>query len=505
MNAHVAWSLTIFFSFLPMLLAFSLVFRGMKGTSRSIGLFGFVVCIIDLAFLAALLSGHTAPLGSILEWASVFSFLTWIAFISMDVLARSRAASRAAAPLKNEANVALESQRQSQIGVLAGIVLITMLIIATQAIPRFQEMGPYHVPPETGDGWTTASLQEVGMDQEPINEMLTMLAQQKAYKIHSLLIVKDGKLVLEKYYPGDDITVTGNLSFTRKNFDRDTLHCLASATKSVTSILVGMAIDQGKISDVDEKMFVSFPEYADLIRDGKGEITLQQMLTMTSGIPWDESYPYTDERNDITHMLFFSPEPIRFVLEKRLTGKPGEAWVYNSGTTNLLGEIVHRRTGTPLAEYAKDNLFQPLGITSFKWLTFRSSPDMAVASSLLYLKPRDMAKIGQFYLQEGSWNGKQLVSHHWVQESTANSVVFQEPAIDFGPAFQNIGYGYQWWRGNFINGDTDAIFAAGFGSQFIFIMPKINTVVVTTGLDNDYSKTFDMINRYVLGSIYNDF
>lgn len=341
------------------------------------------------------------------------------------------------------------------------------------------------------------------MDEKPILELLSILAEPEGRTIHSLLVVKDGKLVLETYYPGDDISVTDQSGFARKDFDRDTLHCVASASKSLTSILFGIAVDQGKIADLDEKMFANFPEYAELSDEEKGEITLQQMLTMRSGIPWDESYPYRDARNDLGNMLFFSPDPVRFVLEKPLTSKPGEMWVYNSGTTNLLGEILRRKTGTLLADYAKDNLFNPLGITSFEWLSFPASPQMAVASSLLYLKPRDMAKIGQLYLQEGRWNSKQIVSPQWVQESSAMTV---RVPIDYGPAFQNVGYGYLWWNGRFASGDTDTIYAAGWGGQFIFIMPEINTVVVTTGSNyyDSYSNIFDMINRYILGSIYTD-
>jgi CubicO group peptidase (beta-lactamase class C family) len=343
------------------------------------------------------------------------------------------------------------------------------------------------------------------MEEKPVVDLLTTLARQNIYNIHSLLVVKDGKLVLETYYPGDDISLSDTALFTRKDFDRDTPHCLASATKSVTSILFGIALDQGKITGVDEKMFASFPEYAELSDGGKEEITLRQMLTMSSGIPWDESYPYTDARNDLGNMLLFSPDPVRYVLAKQLTHQPGEMFVYNSGTTNLLGEIVRRKTGTALAEYARDNLFAPLGITSSEWPSFPKSPQMAVASSLLYLKPRDMAKIGQLYLQQGSWNGKQIVSSRWVKESTAISVVPQPP-WDFGPSFENTGYGYLWWRGKFANGDTDTAFAAGWGGQFIFIMPKINTVVVTTGENytNGYSDVFNMINRYILGSVYGD-
>jgi CubicO group peptidase (beta-lactamase class C family) len=405
--------------------------------------------------------------------------------------------------MKEQHNLTSNYHCRLRAGIMIGVALATALIIIVLFIPRFLAKGPYQKPLATGDGWVTASLNEVGMDKKPIFELLSMLAKPEGRTIDSLLVIKDGKLVLETYYPGDDITVTDTLSFTRKDFDRDTLHCLASASKSVTSILFGIAIDQGKITDLDEKMFASFPEYAELSDGGKDEITLRHMLTMTSGIPWDESYSFNDARNDLGHMAFFSPDPVRYVLEKRLTSRPGEMWVYNSGTTNLLGEILHRKTGTPLVEYAGDNLFNPLGITSFEWHSFPTSPQMAVASSLLYLKPRDMAKIGQLYLQQGKWNNIQIVSPQWVQESTATSV--QLP-IDYGHAFQNTGYGYQWWRGKFTNGDTDTIYAAGWGGQFIFIMPEIQTVIVTTGSNyyDSYLNTFDMINRYILGSVYRD-
>jgi CubicO group peptidase (beta-lactamase class C family) len=399
-------------------------------------------------------------------------------------------------------NLTSNTQRRLRIGILAGVALVIALIIIALFSPRFLTKGPYQKPPTTGDGWMTASLSEVGMDEKPILELLSMLAQQNELNIHSLLIVKDGKLVFETYYPGDDITVTDKLSFTRRDFDRDTLHCLASASKSVTSILFGMAVDQGKITNLDEKMFASFPEYAELSDQGKDEITLRHLLTMTSGLAWDESsYPFSDPRNDLNNMVLVSPDPIRFMLAKPLINKPGEVWLYNSGVTNLLGEILNRKTGTSLVEYARANLFNPLGITSFEWLTFPAAPKMAVTSSLLYLEPRDMAKIGQLYLQQGKWNGVQIVSPQWVQESTAMSV---RVPIEYGPTFQNIGYGYQWWHGRFAYGETDAIYAAGWGGQFILIMPKINTVIVTTGSNyaGDYSPVFDLINNYILDSIY---
>ncbi len=394
------------------------------------------------------------------------------------------------------------NHRQLSVGILAGIALVMATVIIALIGCRSQPEGPYQIPPVTGDGWSTASLSEVGMDEKPINELLNMLSQPNEHDINSLLVVKDGKLVFETYYPGEDGALTDKISFIRKNFDRDTKHCLASTTKTFTSIMFGIALDQGKISDVDESVFVSFPDYAELKDDAKGQITLRDLLTMRSGLPWDEStYRYDDARNEI-EQLFFSPDPIRYELEKQVISKPGVEWFYNSGTVNLLGAVVNRKTGTPLVEYAAENLFKPLGITDYQWLSFPNAPDIAIASSFLYLRPRDMAKIGQLFLQQGKWDGNQVVSAQWVQESTAASV---KVPIDYGPGFQNTGYGYLWWRGTFARGNTEAYYSAGFGGQFIFIMPSINTVVVMTGsnyaYDHSLNDMFDIVNRYILSSI----
>jgi CubicO group peptidase (beta-lactamase class C family) len=377
---------------------------------------------------------------------------------------------------------------------------ITQHLSSSGKVIQMGPKGPYQTPQSTSDGWTTASLSEVGMDEKPIDDLLNLLSQPNEHEINGLLVVKDGKLVFESYYPGNDMLFTDQPAFTMKDFDRDTQHCLASSTKSVTSILFGIAVDRGEISSVDESMFTSFPEYEELNDLVKGKITLRDMLTMTSGLPWDEStYSYSDPRNDIDQ-LFLSPDPIRYMLERQVVSEPGTAWLYNSGTVNLLGAVLNRKTGTPLAKYAAENLFSRLGITSYQWQSFQHAPDLAITSSLLYLRPRDMAKLGQLFLQQGMWNGKQVVSAQWVKESTDASV---KVPIDYGPGFQNTGYGYLWWRGVFTQGNTEVYYSAGYGGQFIFVMPSIHTVVVMTGsnFDHSYNDMFDIVNSYILGSI----
>ena len=379
---------------------------------------------------------------------------------------------------------------------LLNLFLVQMIL--TACMPLHQE---YKVPQETGDDWTTASLEDVGMMREPIDEMFSFLSEADHHSINSVLVVKNGKLVLEAYYPGDDFAIGDELKFTEKSFTRDDLHFQASVSKSMTSLLFGIAMDRGSISDLDEKIFESFPEYRALNSDEKGDITLRHLLTMTDGFTWDEeAYPYTDHRNVLTQM-YYSTDPFNYILEKPLMNLPGEKFNYQSGTTNLLGEIIQRKTGSSLEDYAGKTLFAPLGITEYHWDGYYHFPESAMASSLLYLKPRDMAKIGQMVLQEGEWEGEQIISREWIHEATAEQIQLSKM---LSPVFEETGYGYQWWRGKFSNGNTDVIFAGGWGGQFIFIIPDLDMVVVLTGSDfsGNYTVPLGVVNQYILGAVY---
>lgn len=359
----------------------------------------------------------------------------------------------------------------------------------------------YQVPMQTNDGWQTASLSEVGMEPARMEALMAALEEHPDHWIHSMLVVKDGKLVFETYFPGEDLDLSdmGNgLASKYQKFDRDSLHCMASVSKSITSILMGIAIDRGLVESVQDPMLGYFPEYSHLSDVVKDEITIEDMLTMSSGLPWSEAAPYDDPRNDLAAMLM-ADDPIAFVLSKETVANPGTVFIYNSGTTNLLGEIIHRASGKTLLDYAAQNLFDPLGIESYAWYPFPNATDMMVASSTLYLRPRDMAKIGQLYLDGGVWNGKQVVSEDWVSRSIQESIgmVASESSMpDLNPA-----YGYQWWLGTFSTGNTATYFAAGYGGQFIFVLPEPRMVIVFTagGFDADnYDAVVQIVNQFLL-------
>ena len=320
------------------------------------------------------------------------------------------------------------------------------------------------------------------LDQYSMNQCLARIEDGTYKNIHSILIVKDGKLLIERYFPGQD--ESGKV----QQFERATLQDIASATKSINSLLIGIAIDQGLIRNVDQKISVFFPEYADLFADPKKDaIRLRDCLSMTTGLAWDEwTYPYSDSRNDHVAMNA-SGDPIRYVLERPAVASPGTKFNYNSGVAILLGEIIHKASGLRADKFAERYLFGPLGIAEYQWLAY---PNGTIQSGGgLWLRPYDMAKIGQLCLDGGRWNGKQIVSSSWIEAS------IQQHAPDRT-------YGYQWWLGNLVvQGRQIPVFAAqGRGGQFILIFPDLRMVAVFTGWNDGAlgEQPFDLMKRYVL-------
>lgn len=344
--------------------------------------------------------------------------------------------------------------------------------------------GEYEAPVVRDDGWLTAAPSSVGMDDRLLFDMLDMVERTETHRIHSLLIVKDGHLVFEEYYDGDKFNLaqyTGERGFTI-----DDAHNLCSVTKSITSALVGIALDKGFIQSVDQKVFEFFPDYSSLFETDpeKRSLTIRHLLQMTSGIEWDdESTSYFDGRNDMNR-LFNSRDPIQYILSKNLLHVPGTVFEYANCNTNLLGEIIYKSSDWRLDEFSERYLFSKLGIADYEW---QKLPDGVIfCSGDLRLRPRDMAKIGYLFLNSGKWNGEQLISEEWVSISTANHI----PPDMFGNNFPWAdGYGYQWWIWDKVhNVDFNAYFASGWGGQYIIICPGMNMVVVSTA-GNYYTET----------------
>ena len=359
----------------------------------------------------------------------------------------------------------------------------------------------YEVPLSVDDGWEVASVSSVGMHQEPLEEMLAHLKTLGDHRIHSILIVKDGKLVFEKYYQGRKFNLAEYTGGT--GYDMNDLHVLCSATKSVTSALLGIAIDQGQVQSVDQKVFDFFPEYSSLVQSSpqKGTMTIRHLLTMMSGLQWDdESLPYSDYRNDL-HAMFGSNDPIGYVLAKPLDYTPGTVFDYDNCNTNVIGEIIHKASEEPLDRFAQRYLFNKMGITQAEWQYFRNG--VVFCSGDLHLRPRDMAKFGLLFLNGGEWNGEQLISKSWCEVSTARHVT----PLNYTPEFPWAqGYGYQWWQKVYsvAGGTWESYFASGWGGQNIIVFPSLNTVIVTTAgnwYDPEVISPFSLVTDYILPSI----
>jgi len=344
----------------------------------------------------------------------------------------------------------------------------------------------YQIPEQTNDGWKVASLSAVEMNEIPITQLMNELLNNIEDQIHSILIIKNSKLVFEEYFPGYAF-YHGPLT----EFKRETKHNLASVTKSYTSALIGLAIDKGFIEDVDQKVFSFFTEYADLSNEEKDKITLEHLLTMSSGLEWDEStHPYSHPGNDI-YQLFHHSDPIRYVLDKPIETVSGTQFLYSSGSTNVLGEIIRKGTGLRADDFAVEYLFSPLGITDYEWKELPN--DVLFASGDLKLRPRDMAKLGDLYLHKGIWKSQQIISASWVDVSTRSY-------INATPNGVNWDYGYQWWLYNYEvdSGVIESFSARGWGGQSIIVFPDLDMVVVTTAGYYDEPHLEFHINAFVI-------
>jgi len=345
-------------------------------------------------------------------------------------------------------------------------------------------------PAARDDGWTVATPESVGLDGAILCAMLDRLRTWPDVNVHSVIVVRSGRLVFEHYFAGTD-EVWGRPTGEVK-FDAETRHDLRSVSKSLTSLLVGLAIQRGKIAGVDEPVMKFFPEHVDLDTPERRRITLRHLLTMSMGVAWDETIPYSNPANSEVRMIR-AADGDRFALEQPIVAPPGRVYNYSGGATALLGAVVRKTTGQALDQFAREALLGPLGITDFEWLGLQGP----AAASGARMRPRDMAKLGQVVLAKGQWNGREVVPASWIAESTA-------PHINGSGTFF---YGYQWWLGRTLVDRREVKWVAGFGlgGQRIFIVPDLDLVVVTTaGMYRSPLQgpvTTEVLNQHVLRAV----
>jgi CubicO group peptidase (beta-lactamase class C family) len=352
------------------------------------------------------------------------------------------------------------------------------------------------MPVTLDDGWSIASPESVGMDGALLCRIASRL-QLTGSEVHAVVIARHGKLIFEQYFAGID--QPWGYPEGPRDFDATSMHDMRSASKSVISLLVGIAIDRKLIASADEPAIKFFPEYHSSKTTGWDNVTLRHLLTMSSGIRWDETLNWTDPKNDEPH-LGFEADPVGYVLSKPIAAPPDTVWVYNGGGTDLLGHLLERVSGQSLEAFARDVLFQPLGIADFEWKNYRRNGKIAAAAGLR-LRPRDAAKIGQIVLDRGTWSGRQIVSADWIARSIAPR--FQATGYFGGVLF----YGYQWWMGRSLSDGREVkwVAAFGWGGQRIIVVPDLDLVMMTTaaqyGKPKEGLAAMDILANVVIPSI----
>ena len=316
----------------------------------------------------------------------------------------------------------------------------------------------YKLPLKQKDGWEVDNILEMNeINSTMIFEGIDKIRLKTYKEIHSFILVKGNKLILDEYFDGHDSN--GNYI----NYDINTPHEQQSASKSFRSILTGIAIEEGFINNTESQLFSFFPNQSYLAKTGKENITIDHILTMSSGLSWNE---WIAPPNDLSIMYSKSFKNWHiYVLERPLAFTPGTRFVYNTGASIMLNRIIENASSMTIAEFTK------------KYFMDKTESTLLPNNENLQAKklPRDMAKLGAIYLNKGKWKKTKIVSEEWIQKSF--ELRYNVPEV-------GASYGYQWWnrdlRGS--KGKTyNCYYASGNGGQFIMIIKELDLVAVFTG------------------------
>jgi len=363
-------------------------------------------------------------------------------------------------------------------------ILLTLLLAST-ACGRAGSAGPWPT-----HGWTTATPQSQRLAPAPLATLHAGIAAGSYGHVDRLVVVRHGYLVLNERYPNDYRTISrgqrsplgcgwetcaDSAEIDEFNYlhpdvhpwyhGRD-VHTLQSVTKSVAATVIGIALARGEIADLRASL-LSFLEDYDLSRVDPRlyAASLEDLLTMRSGIEWHESDRPPDSTNT-TSQLEWSSDWVQFTLDQPMDADPGTKWAYNSGGSHLMSAVIRQATGMTIDAYAEQHLFGPLGITDYYWK--REPAGLPDTEGGLYLEAEQLAKIGYLYLRDGVWEGERLLPEGWVAAATARQVD--------RVGIQDWGYGYQWWRLD--RGETIVWAGLGFGGQYLLVLPQHDLIGV---------------------------
>ena len=285
---------------------------------------------------------------------------------------------------------------------------------------------------------------------EKLKEATHWIDNNKNANIHSFLVNHCGELVYEDYFIGYDAIMP---------------HDMQSATKTFSAMLIGIAIKEGYIRNVDQPIAEFFPKYAHLLEAEKADITLHQVLNMTTGLKWVDF-----KRGNSFDKIAAAHDSVEFILSEPLITQPGKVFAYNTGSSHLLSAIITATTGMSALEYANEKLFGPMQMWDYDWDAFKDGTNLGGWG--IYMRPRDMIKVGQLIIDGGRWNGEQVIDQSFIDQAT-------ETQADTGGIGGGHGYGYQMWIPR-VKGVDDVAAAMGFGGQYMYVMEELKTVVVFT-------------------------
>lgn len=352
-------------------------------------------------------------------------------------------------------------------------ILLLFLILSAASCSKVNYPYQYENPASLDDGWETIHLDSLDVDTSGIYQLFNQL-NEGGHKVHSILLVKDGKLIIEEYYGKYNVY---------KNHD------LRSVTKSVRSILMGIAIDEGFIDSIDDPItkYIQYPVPQKNLDPRKEKITIRHLMTMSSGLDCNDWDPDSRGQED---RIYRQKDWLQYFLNLPMINDPGTISNYCSVGTILAAEVISHASGMAFDDFADQYLFNLLGIENVSW-GHTSNREVSASAKRLYMTPRDMAKIGQLILNKGMWNGQQVVSEDWVEESTSRIT-----------KITGMDYGYLWWSVPLqVDGDLYMLTAAtGNGGQYIFVLPELQMVAAFTG--GAYNSQDDKLPFAIMSKVF---
>jgi len=351
------------------------------------------------------------------------------------------------------------------------ILMVGFILSACSYGEKEQEPTILQNNPSQAGQLSRSSPDDQGMDPEKLEDMVVEM-KSSGLEHHSVIIIRNGSIILEEHFENDD-------------FGPAEPHPICSGTKSIVSILIGIAVDEGHIKGVEQAVLELFPgrDIKNLDPDKKS-IKLKDLLSMSSGLRCRDSYVYDYQDMDNFSDSF---DRVQYVLDLPMEHIPGKEMNYCNGVSHLLSAIITKQTGMSTSVYAYEKLFKPLGIKNVVWGIDARGINLGYTD--VYLKPLDMAKIGVLYLNNGIWGEKQILSSDWVAEST-----IPQSHSDH----EDRGYGYQWWVE-----EEHYYYASGAGGQFIFVVPQHNLVVVFTNelYGDDFWIPEMILNKFIIPAL----